>query len=315
LQRASLTTAEAVMSRVRSGPVALLGVLALGPACAEPGEEATPPPGGGLVLEDTAAGRVAGSWTDEADPAPGRVSFDSRALDDGVIDIEIVVDGIALTFLVDRARGVMQVDGYQLDTGEDAALSDRDRARLRATARALDQLGRDVPDALALTRDLASHWSEFPAGGEMQQPIVLPEPDSGASACAYLGSFVRGTHDGWWESSWTDRTTLNGAYLSMHGPCRSMTSEDSQTTWWWTDSWHCFTSEPDHSTSIEYAYGDCLGRCGSGCGSSTVFSWGCLDHDVCNRFGHSWSASLPGGSCADEFTVAAAELVSEPECL
>jgi hypothetical protein len=285
-----------------------VAALFLTGACANgSGEEAA-----GVGLEEDADG-AAGALEDDA----GRIAFRSRAVGDGLLEVELEIDpgGIVLSFLVDRARGVVEVDGYVGDTGEDAELGPDERQLLRQLAREIDLLGPDIGPELAAVRDLASHWSEFPTGKDMQFDVVLPVAESSASACAYLYHYVRGTHDGWWESNWSDRTTLDGAYLSMHGPCRGVASEDTQTTWWKTDGWYCPSSEPSHSTSIEYAYGDCLGRCGSGCGSGTVFSWGCLDHDVCNRFGHSWAASLPGGYCADEFTVAASQLLSEPECL
>ena len=270
-----------------------------------------------LLLQESPEG-VVGSYHDDAGAGPRRVELRSERVGEDLVEIELELapSGLVLWFLIDRASGIMEVDGHGAELGEDREMTAADRRLLLDLSRALDELGPDVRIELSLLRDLASHWSEFPNGMEMQLAIVPSRLRGAASLCGRLSSYVRGTHDGWWEWNGSDRTTLDGVYLSLHGPCRSGDDEDSQTTRWWVgSSWQCPASEPDHSTSIEYAYGSCFGRCGAGCGAGSVFSWSCLDHDVCNRFGHSWSASLPGGHCADEFVAAAAELVSEPHCL
>lgn len=284
-----------------------VGVLVLGASCLG-GEEVGGP--GALSLDERPAG-VTGSFQDDS----GVVAFRSERVREDLVEIEIELPGMLLWFLVDQGGGVVEVDGYGAERGEDRQMSPADRMLLRGLSRALDELGPGVRPEIALLRDLASHWSQFPSGMEMQQAIFLPEERGAASLCGRLNSYVRGTHDGWWEFNWSDRTTLDGVYVSMHGPCRAIEDEDTQGTRWWSGSWQCLEAEPQHSTTIEHAYGDCFGRCGAGCGAGSVFSWGCVDHDVCNRFGHTWTASVPGGHCADEFAVAAAELVSEPHCL
>ena len=90
----------------------------------------------------------------------------------------------------------------------------------------------------------------------------------------------------------------------MHaaGPCPDGTN-------FWEPGWRCF--EPDHPSTIEYAFGNCFGRCGAGCGANTKFTWDCLDHDECVRLGH----STLGLSCQDEFLSTMDDWVLAPDCL
>jgi hypothetical protein len=289
-----------------------IGAIALAAGCVE-GEE--PAGHGALQIAESAAG-VRGSYEDDSAAALGRVEFRAERAGPDVLEIEVELDGgLLLLFVIDHLGGVVEIDGYDALDGRDRELTLADRALLRAFTGALDVLGRHVRPELATLRDLTSLWSEFPAGMEMQLGLLLPAERGSASTCSRLNSYVRGTHDGWFEYRWSDRTTLDAVYLSTHAACRSLADEDTQGTWWWIDgAWRCPTSEPNHSTSIEHAYGACFGRCGVGCGRGSVYTWGCLDHDVCNRFGHSWAASVPGGHCSDEFSVAAAELLTEPSC-
>jgi hypothetical protein len=113
------------------------------------------------------------------------------------------------------------------------------------------------------------------------------------SLCPYLNYYVQVTHDDFWYYRGDDRTTFFALIKnSATGPCADGTYFGTGPSGPWT----CY--EPDHSASIEYAYGDCFGRCGAGCGSDgSVYSLDCADHDSCVRFGHSTAS----GWCNDEF--------------
>ena len=123
------------------------------------------------------------------------------------------------------------------------------------------------------------------------------------SICHLYGYYVATTHDDWNYDRWDDRSTYY-ALVSMHpgGPC----SDD--TYFCQNGAWRCF--EPDHSSTIELAYGQCFGRCGAGCGSNTQFTYDCLDHDGCVRFGHA-TASL---WCNDEFSSTIDDAAFAPNC-
>jgi hypothetical protein len=90
------------------------------------------------------------------------------------------------------------------------------------------------------------------------------------SLCPYVNSYVYVTHDDFWYNRDDPRTSFY-AYLSMNpaGPC------SDGTYFWKNNQWQCY--EPDHDSTVDYAYGDCFGRCGAGCGSSTQFTRDCAD--------------------------------------
>ncbi|TNE91744.1 MAG: hypothetical protein EP330_04210 [Deltaproteobacteria bacterium] len=282
-------------------------------ACAPNGELVQGPDemGPDLVLRQ-GDGNLTGLYTGEQ----GSVWFQSRFLTDDVLDMTVELNGLTLTQVLDLDNGVAEYDGFTSHDGTETMMSLDDRALLKAfTARLDGVVGEELSDELVQVRRYASHWVEVPAGMDMRYQ-ALTNIEHSMSACAYVNDWARGTHDGWFEDNWDDDTTLDGIYLSMHGACAGSGGLDEQATLWWVNgAWSCLGSEPDHSTSVEYAYGDCFGRCGGGCGSDTVFTWSCVDHDVCNRFGHSWSASIPPGHCSDEFAAAGIELATEPNCL
>jgi hypothetical protein len=102
-----------------------------------------------------------------------------------------------------------------------------------------------------------------------------------------------------------DSSTVENVFMSMHpgGSCENGTYFGFTST-----SQLCFV--PDHDNRVEWAHGNCFGRCGDGCGGSTQFTQACLDHDACVRSGH-WSAT-PG--CDDEFLEAAVDWASASNC-
>lgn len=287
----------------------LLGIVAAG--CAGQGSSTSSSAGELVVHEEQ--GSAQGYFIDHSEADLGRIDFTSRFVDTNVLDIELRFHGLTVTSLVDFDTGVIEYDGFATDTGADTQILDDDRALLLAFARELDHQGIHVAEPLERVRSFANMWAQFPATLDPQGISLVDHDHSYTSICWAVNSYQRATHDcwsgagscsDWWGcSDGDDPSTLDYAYVSMHGdgPC-------SDATYFWTTQWTCF--EPDHSSSIEYAYGDCFGRCGAGCGSSTQFTWDCHNHDECVRTGHDMASAW----CDDEFTSTVDDWASAPNC-
>jgi hypothetical protein len=126
------------------------------------------------------------------------------------------------------------------------------------------------------------------------------------TVCDRLYTYVKATHDDWWYDRWDDETTYF-AYVSPEPAC----STGDGTYFWKNGAWQCF--EPDHDANVEYAYGDCFGRCGAGCGDNGKgsYTYDCLDHDSCVRFGH----ILASVWCNDEFATTIDDFAFAPSCI
>lgn len=266
-------------------------------ACAEPDEGAPPQElEPGLILDIDGA-ELDGSYADDEHA----LRFHAVTGGPG-FSVRVELNGMTISAQMD-GDGILEHDGWTSETGEATQMTDADRAALAKLAAVLGELGPEVEAPVARVRGFADMWSEYPSTLDLHGKV-----DAGfrsyTSICSLLDSYQLTTHDDGSYDNWDDETTYY-AYVSMHpaGPC-------SDGTWFWTGStWTCF--EPDHSTSIEYAYGACFGRCGGGCGSSTQFTWDCHDHDGCVRFGH----SLASLYCDDEFTSTIDDWASAPDCL
>ena len=143
-------------------------------------------------------------------------------------------------------------------------------------------------------------------------PEVSIDPETGRRRLAYttlcdrMNTWVATTHDDWDYGRWNDRTTYY-AFVAPFPPC-----SDTSGTWFWKDNrWQCY--EPDHDPNVEFAYGECFGRCGAGCGDSGkgTYTYACLDHDSCVRFGH----SLASFWCNDEFLATIDDYTFAPRCI
>ncbi|MDQ3035465.1 MAG: hypothetical protein M3Y87_23875 [Myxococcota bacterium] len=267
----------------------------------------------GALTIDESTGEASGSFIDESEADLGRVDFTSRFVDTNVLEIVLELHGLTISSLVDFDSGVIEYDGFATENGEDTQILDEDRALLAAFARALDTLG-DVSEPLSRVRGFANTWSEFSTTLD-PQGIALSDEDRGySSMCSRVNTYQRATHDcwsgagdcsNWWGCSrGDDNATTDYGYVSMHasGSC------NDGTYFWNGNYWQCF--EPDHSGSIEYAYGNCLGRCGGSCGSSTQFTWDCFDHDQCVRTGHDVASAW----CDDEFVTTVDDWSFAPNC-
>ncbi len=266
-----------------------------------------------VIQQDTALSegslRVAGT----------RVFFRSAQVEEHVFDITVRFNGLTITALVDQARGVMEYDGYASENGVDTQMTAPDRAVLLAFSRGLDELGLDVATTTDMLRKFTNTWAEFPDTLALQRQTIAQTTRSYWSLCAYMNDYFSSHHDCNTCDFGSDECTLGqvdtsggwtyyygvGSYLSMDSDCGA-----ADGAYFWKDgSWQCY--EPDHDTSVEYAYGNCFGRCGAGCGSSTQFTEDCNNHDECVRVGH----DLASFWCDDQFAATTDDWASAPNCL
>jgi hypothetical protein len=280
-------------TRLLAIPACLLLTLS---ACVEHASEPTPELERGLVIHE-GGGHVDGSFSDDQHA----IRFSGEVADAG-FDVQIELDDVTLTLRED-SDGLLSYDAYTADGEPATQITDGDRAALTALAGALDVRGSDVDPATARVRSFADVWSGFPSTLELRG-AVDSSFRSTTSICGHLDSFISVTHDDSQFQEWDDETTYF-AYVSMHeaGPCLDG-------TWFlMAGTWRCF--EPDHSATIEYAYGNCFGRCGERCGSTTQFTTDCANYDSCQRFGH----DLNDVACEDEFLAALDDSFDAPDCL
>ncbi len=293
----------------------LLSIVAAG--CAGQGSSSSSATGELSIQEGQ--GTASGYFIDHSQADLGRVDFNSRFVDTNVLDIELRFHGMSITAVVDFDSGVIEHDGFASDNGASTQMLEDDRALVLAFAHALDGRGSHVSEAVQRLRSFSSTWAEYPTTVELQG-ISLMDVDRGyTSICWALNTYQAASHDCTWNcpwynpfcsnsvnSWWTDSTTLDYAYVSMHGagPCNDGTYFLNS-----SGQWQCY--EPSHVATVEQAYGNCMGRCGSGCGSDTQFTWDCLYHDECVRVGHDTAAA----SCDDQFTSTTDDWAAAPDCL
>jgi hypothetical protein len=283
----------------RSVTLSLVSLLLLLPACGpdvESGEELGPIPRG-LVLDEPTAGTVVGSFGDDEHALRFRSEVGAAGY-----SVEVQVNGMTLVAQVDGEN--VHYDGYASDNGEPTQMTDEDRAALEALAQALDELG-EVEPAVARLRSFADQWAEFPSTLETSGTVYTGFR-SYSSLCWAKNTYQTATHDCWSYNNYADGSTYS-AYVGMQ-PAANGCAEG--TYYWVNNAWACLGSEPNHSTTIEHAYGACFGRCGGGCGSESQLTVDCLNHDSCVRFGH----DLASLWCDDEFTSTIDDWASAPNC-
>jgi hypothetical protein len=236
-----------------------------------------------LDLQESSA-RVDGTFTSDL----GTVVFSAEQLEPQVFELTYQLNGMTLVQTADLEAGVILVDGFATDSGESTQITDADRALLSAMVLELDLLGDAVPRLITLARSIGSYFAEHPDSMEIQRVTYV---DMARTVnCAAYNAYNWTSHDGSCGNFGDDRTTIENAYVSRHGDCGSADG----TNFYKNGSWQCY--EPDHDTSVEYAYGNCYGRCGAGCGGTAAWTWDCMDHDTCVRIGH----ALGSGWCSDE---------------
>ncbi|MBI2394354.1 MAG: hypothetical protein HYV09_32590 [Deltaproteobacteria bacterium] len=243
-----------------------------------------------------------------------KVSIDVRVTADGVVEATLHLRGLVVLLTHDPKLGTFDVDGFA-DDGSATALRDADRALIHVLDVALGSTAEKHPDNAAVKGlvKVVTLLSSYPETTPLRK-LYMGRFEQSSSLCAYVNrpgvpfpTFVEATHDCYGKDRWHDTTTFN-AFLSRDpaGPC-------SDETWFSASSltgYSCY--EPDHpwGDSANFGYGDCMGRCGGGCGTDNVYSRDCTDHDACVRFGHTTAAVW----CDDEFTGAAWDAINGTFC-
>ncbi len=229
--------------------------------------------------------------------------------------------GMILTFTADTKLGAFDLDGFTSADSQDTSMTQEDRLVIRAFDKAIgaalgDKRALDAVDVLVRTTTIWGDYSDsLPLKRTFHGRLDQNNVGSGNDLCGQVNKpgnggiaspkYSRATHDcgssagdcPWWGcDGGEDNASVDYVFMSMHpaGPC-------SDTTWFGSSAGAQSCYEPDHPSDKEYAYGDCFGRCGGGCGSSTVFSAACRDHDLCVRFGH----AMASGWCDDDLVNAA----------
>ena len=294
---------------------AAMGCATDEPTTIEPNDTTT-----ALELTETATG-VTGTL--------GQTSFTSKMASESVLEITVKVNGMMLTALVDATSGVMEFDGFALDTGENTQMTDEDRASLVELRQALAPLGEDLPYTLEKARGFIATISEHPTTVDLQALRLTEETRGWTSLCYAKNTYYPATHDCQIAGFNDDRTKLDGAYLSstgdLGGPdgtafyfpyggnftccstgitgCGSYSCSVPSAGWY-------SGIEVDHDTRVENAYGNCMGVCGGGCPGSYQFTVDCLNHDQCVRNGH----VIASAYCDDQYTSSMDDWYSAPNC-
>jgi hypothetical protein len=257
--------------------------------------------------------------TAEAGAVSGRFGaetrFSSRLVEEGVYRVEVRMNGLTLTGLVDAASGVSSLDGFAEATGQDTQMLDGDRevlSNLYAALNAQLPVGdAAAPEAMYLRRAV-SLWSQHPTTVALQRTVMGEEGRGYTMLCSYAkcGGNWTGTCSSWnWYSyakhdcqhgGWDYTRNQQIAQLGNHYTC-------SGDELYYNNGWVC--GEPDH-WSRPKVVGNCFGRCGGGCGGDTQYTLDATNHDGCVRNGH----ALASAYCDDQFTSASDDEMYAPNC-
>ena len=266
----------------------------------------------GLELTSEASG-VSGRLVD-AQGTP--THFSSRLVEQGVYRIEVRLNGLTLTGLVDADNGVSSLDGFAEETGGDTQMLDGDRSQLQALSAALNEKlpagDAATPEAKYLRRAV-SLWSQHPTTVALQRTVMGEQGRGYTMLCSYakcngVWSGSCGGVYNWY--SYAKHDCQHGGFdytrnqqiaqLGNHGTC-------SGDEYYMNGSWVC--GEPDH-WSRPKVMGNCFGRCGGGCGGDTQYTLDATNHDGCVRNGH----ALASAYCDDQFTSASDDEMFAPNC-
>jgi hypothetical protein len=306
-------------------------------AALEPGGEqekvvvVAPEEQGLVTFDELTAARLEGSYEYRGET----LRFESEARD-GVYYVTVTLRGMVLSATLDTT-GAFDLDGYNDADGTDTAMTAVDRALIHALESALTDLYRaraaELPALDVFSRTLGL-WSDYPDTVALRRMFYArhERKGSGSSLCdnlnkpgqgsGFVPRYTWASHDclklkGVFTTDCgpltagcaygNDSSTLDSVFMSMHpgGSC-------GDGRFFGTSAANMRCYEPDHDSNVEFAYGDCFGRCGLGCGGSTQFTQACLDHDACVSSGH-WTAN-PLSACDDEFAEAAVDYLVLSNC-
>ncbi|WP_375768687.1 hypothetical protein NR798_44590 [Archangium gephyra] len=266
----------------------------------------------GLELKQ-ASGAVSGRFAQAGTEA----QFSSKQVEEGVYRIEVRQNGMTLTGLVDTANGVMSLDGFGEETGQDTQMLDGDREVLSGLYAALNaQLPAGdaaAPEAKFLRRAV-SLWSQHPSSVELQRTVMGEEGRGYTMLCSYAkcnGSWT-GTCNGYYNwYSYAKHDCQHGGFdytgnqqIAQLGDHFSCSGDE-----YYMSNGAFVCGEPDH-WSRPKVIGICFGRCGGGCGGDTQYTLDATNHDGCVRNGH----ALASAYCDDQFTSASDDEMFAGNC-
>lgn len=241
--------------------------------------------------------------------------FSSRQVEEGVYRIEVRMNGLTLTGLVDAANGVSSLDGFGEATGQDTQMLEGDREVLSNLYAALNaQLPAGdaaAPEAMYLRRAV-SLWSQHPTTVALQRTVMGEEGRGYTMLCSYAkcGGNWTGTCGSWNWYSYAKHDCQHGGFeytgnqqIAQLGDHYSCSGDEL----YYSGGWVC--GEPDH-WSRPQVVGNCFGRCGGGCGGDTQYTLDATNHDGCVRNGH----ALASAYCDDQFVSASDDELSAPNC-
>lgn len=297
----------------------LLLALALA-ACTESADTQKPPGATEELVITTTDKGVTGSL--------GETTFKSEMATADVLDIEVHINGMVMTAMVDFKTGVIENDGYTAATGENTQMTDEDRTAMLQLEGALAKLQGDLPFAMDKLRGFVATEAEHPTTLDLQDIRLIEENRSWTSLCYAKNTYYPASHDCNVGGFYTDATQLDDVYLSstgdLGGPdgvawyfpaagsyqaCSGSLSCSRYSVSIGAAGWYSGV-EVDHDTRVEYSYGNCFGACGAGCPGTYQYTVDCVNHDQCVRNGHITAS----GYCDDQFAAASDDWVSAPNC-
>ncbi len=255
--------------------------------------------------------------------APGQLSghfigttLSSREVEPSVYRIEVRLQGMTLSGLLDMANGVSTLDGFAEETGADTQMLDADREQLQALYAALNaQLpsGKEATPEAKYLRRAVGLWAQHPTTVALQRTVMGEQGRGYTMLCSYAkcgGYFTGGCSSYNWYSYAKHDCNKGGFDLAVNQQIAQLGNHytcSGDEYYMSGGSWVC--GEPDH-WSRPKVVGNCFGRCGGGCGGDTQYTLDATNHDGCVRNGH----MLASGYCDDQFASASDDELSAPDC-
>lgn len=249
-------------------------------------------------------GGIAGDFVLGARTLKFEAVTQSVAGHDPSTSLNVDVNGMTLTALIDTKSQVGDLDGFATANGGDTQISDDDRTILLAFDQAMSTaVTNDTKAQLPLEAQtvvrMADLWSDTPSSASLSQQVLGQEDRSYTSICGQYQTYQYATHDDGTYSDWD----ANSTSITLVG------SRWSNTTYYQVNG--AWTTDVQNHKPYLYEAGDCFARCGAGCKSGNqVLTADCNNHDQCVRNGH----SITSVWCDDEFSKCIDDFAFAPTC-
>lgn len=298
------------MRNAWAGFVVAVALVACGTETSDPigtGESS-----GELVLHHE-ADRISGTFTLGEEV----IDFSSREVEPGVFDIEVRLQGLTLSGLLDPANGVSSLDGFVTETGDNTQMLEHDRMLLNGLYEALNAElpdGAEAGEPARYLRRSVGLWAQNPDSVDLTRLVMGEQGRGYTMLCSYAkcnGSWT-GTCNGYYNWYYYAKHDCNKGGFSYTGNQQiaqlgNHYSCSGDEYYMVNGSWVC--GEPDHWVRPKVV-GNCFGRCGGGCGGDTQYTVDATNHDGCVRNGH----ALASAYCNDQFASASDDELYAPDC-